>query len=553
MITPQNLAQQLDLVVGLWAEAGVVHWVVSPGSRNAPIVAALLRNPVMELHASPDERSAAFVALGIAQTLRYPAAFLCTSGTALVNAFPAVCEAYYQRIPLMIVSADRPEHLIDQWDGQTLRQKGIFGSYSRFDVHLNPRLVPPGEYSKFIYPAVECSIAPIPGPTHTNIALDEPIYEGIEEQNTSNIEQYHKKDFTGLIPSFVFKAFDNSNPASILKLNEALNSFPSLKEQPKIAIVVGLNPPDQALNDTLQQIQYKLPIFADTCSHQTNIGIENWDWGLLKREIPDSLKPDLIITLGSTLLSKPLKLKLQQWKSAHIHVGLYNEVGDPFQTKPLHWVGHEADFIETLRIAICSNENWEKLSETWLQDWQNFIDGQTLNPKELGDPFENELNWVRHFVGQLQSTDILQVGNSMSIRYVSWSQTQARIYANRGVSGIDGCLSTAVGCALANRDSRVYVVLGDVSAVYDSNALWMNFPSNLSVIILNNSGGRIFDWIQGPNQFSKLRPFVHNPKTFDFKSLSEFYQLPYTSLSISNTDEIQQVLNKFTGGIIDVK
>ena len=185
------LSERLDYIVALFQEAGITHWFVSPGSRNAPIVAALIRNGHFKLHSFPDERSSAFAAMGSALKHQYPAAFLCTSGSALANAYPAVLEAYYQRVPLLIVSADRPEDRIDQWDGQTIRQKNFFGNYVRGSYHLDARSESTLSSNQGIYDCIRQGLEGIPGPTHINISLSEPIYEGIETLKKANLAIAH--------------------------------------------------------------------------------------------------------------------------------------------------------------------------------------------------------------------------------------------------------------------------------------------------------------------------------------------------------------------------
>jgi 2-succinyl-5-enolpyruvyl-6-hydroxy-3-cyclohexene-1-carboxylate synthase len=541
MEIPQ-LSHNLDYITQLWEEAGIFHWVVSPGSRNAPIVAALLKNKSFTLHSAPDERSGAFVALGIAQSHRYPAAFLCTSGTALVNAYSAVCEAFYQRIPLLIVSADRPEHLIDQWDGQTLRQQGIFGTYSRESIHLNARNLHFTECASQVYRLIQTSILPIPGPVHINIALDEPIYEGVADIPSTKIP----------IPSFVFKEFQQNQAPTIEKLNEIFDTL--LVSTPKIAVVIGHYTPNKSVSDVLNRLQHTLPIFADVCSHQSEYGLANWDWGLLKRDIPDALKPDLLITLGTTVLSKPLKQKLKDWKPRHLHLGIYEEVGDPFQTQPLHWKGFESDQLETILIAIDQNPEWKNNVTGFRKNWADYISQQSLTHQNIPQPFSNELQWINELLQQINAENhIIQLGNSMPIRYASWSTpTAAAVYANRGVSGIDGSISTAIGTAYANPNKHVFAVVGDVSTVYDSNAFWMDFPTNLTVVVINNQGGRIFDWISGPNQFPPLKPFIHTPKTFDFSKIADFFKVPYRQLSISDFKKSVQSTLTLSSSIVEL-
>lgn len=555
------LSERLDYLAALFHEAGIDNWFVSPGSRNAPIVAALSRSEAFNLHSFPDERACAFAAMGFGLKTRYPAAFLCTSGSALANAYPAVLEAYYQRIPLIIVSADRPENRIDQWDGQTIRQAQFFGNYVRHSFHFDARSISQESLIEGIFSSIKGSVEGIPGPIHINIALSEPIYEGINSildpnqlaseapQKPLNISAF--SDLNQLatetsqtplnIPAFVHKG-----PSYPPVFPEDIREIITHK---KIMLVIGMHAESALLSEVLRKLQPFLPIFCDVSSGQTEYGLDAWDWGLFRREIPESLKPDVLITMGMGIVSKSLKQALTQWKPQHIHVGMHNEVGDPFISQPQHWIAHEADFAEALYQIVHkttqTTDSFQEKNQTSAQPldapenykrhWESFLQEQTLSPLNLGSPFDSEFLFIKALFSSLTHEDRLHLGNSMTVRYGSWAgKTRARVCSNRGVSGIDGCLSTAVGDAIANPDNSVWVVLGDVSSVYDSNALWTDLPPNLSIVILNNSGGRIFDFIKGPNELPAIRDYIHTPRTFDFGKLAAFYNVEYVTYTLEH-------------------
>jgi 2-succinyl-5-enolpyruvyl-6-hydroxy-3-cyclohexene-1-carboxylate synthase len=499
------LGSRLNDIVQLLAEIGIREVVVSPGSRNAPLVAAFIKNGHFQLHSSPDERSAAFAAMGMSLKNQYPALFICTSGSALVNAYPAVLEAYYQRIPLWILSADRPEHLIDQWDGQTIRQNGIFVPNVRAQIHINARETSFPHIQESLYACAQKGLVPIPGPVHVNIALSDPIYEGIGSQQ--HAEQ--------ILP-FVYKA-----PIIPKVSPEMLKPYHRFQ---KIAILIGHQAPSTLLSLVLEEIQHHLPVFSDIGSSQVQRGLHSWDWGLLKRDIPEDLAPDLLISIGTTILSKPLKEFLRKSKPKHIHLGLEPEVGDPFFTHPIHIPCVPADFLQGLLE--------QELPKDYVYQWQTFLSETPLTVHDLPEPFRSELDWMQHFFAARTEQDQVHVGNSMPVRYASWSMpTQAAVYCNRGVSGIDGCLSTAIGFAKADPKQQVYCIVGDITAIYDSNALWMELPKNFTLVIFNNKGGRIFDWIEGPQQMDALQPYIHTPHHFEFSALMAFYQIPHRIFS----------------------
>jgi 2-succinyl-5-enolpyruvyl-6-hydroxy-3-cyclohexene-1-carboxylate synthase len=531
------LSDRLDYIAALFQEADILHWFISPGSRNAPIVAALLRNGHFQLHSFPDERACAFAAMGHALLEQHPAAFLCTSGSALANAYPAVLESYYQRVPLLIVSADRPANRIDQWDGQTIRQQDFFGTYARGSFQIDVRHDPQNVISKGLYDCIRAAITKIPGPAHINLALSEPIYEGVHQLPEKTID----------VPAFTYLA-----PPFEPVFTESLKPYIQGK---KVALLIGQHTQSPLLNSVLNNLQDHLPLFADVTSLQLTVGFDAWDWNIYGRDIPDELAPDLIITMGMGLISKPMKEALTRWKPQHLHVGLHTEIGDPFQTEPQAWICHEADFAGAL-YELYTTEAIPHTSKLYKEQWQTFLEAQPLKVSQLDPPFAEEATFVAAVFSHLNEDCHLHLGNSMTVRYGSWAgKTRAHVFSNRGVSGIDGCLSTAIGDALANPTRHVIAILGDVSSVYDSNALWTDFPPNFHVFILNNSGGRIFDFIKGPNALPELRTFIHTPRSFDFQKMAEFYALTYakrtfgvalaeadTLLSVDNTYQITELI-----------
>lgn len=505
-----RLDQKLQAIVSQLKLVGMRHVVVSPGSRNAPLVAAFLKESHFELHSFPDERSAAFAAMGMCQSTQKPCGFVCTSGTALVNAFPAVCEAYYQRMPLYVISADRPEEWIDQWDGQTIRQQNIFGSYVRKFKHLNAREIHSTKELKLdLHNPLEPS-----GPVHLNIALSEPIYEGI----SGNIS----------IPTETQYIATNTHPRVVTEVDLPFE----VNHQTSLLILIGQQPHSEGISILLKELTQKVPVLSDVCSGQFDCGIQQWDGSLLSGNQNPSLIPDILVTLGTATLSKSLKSLLREHKPRkHYHVSEYSEIGDPFQTQP-EWIqSNEVAFLSTLNKEIQSKS---KLLEVWT----DFVKTNTLNTQNWRSPFQSEFYWVKSLMSELSKKDILQLGNSMTIRYASWAgTTKAKIYSNRGVNGIDGSLSTAVGYAKSTPQQTVFVVLGDISAIYDSNALWTDLPDNIRIAVINNGGGRIFDWIDGPNQFEKLRKFIHTPHQKSLESLAKFYGIDYAQFKIEDIAE----------------
>lgn len=517
------LGKQLSIIAQYFADCGVEDWVISPGSRNAPIVAALIKNGSFNFYSSPDERSAAFTAMGMAISSSTPAAFLCTSGSALSNAYPAVLESYYSRVPLLIVSADRPEELIDQWDGQTIRQKNFFGNYVRSFAHINARYDDLQNSNQNIIKCISNSTGPISGPVHINIALSEPIYEGIEDQEQS-VSQISNVNSDKLPQEY--------------KLDHNLSS--EIRSNKQIALIIGQGFRKNDVATVLESLANKIPVFTDITSGYSEIGLSNWDWGLLKRTIPENLKPDLIITLGMGIISKPLKMAMRKWRPEHLHVSKDSEIGDPFQTQPKHLSFNDLNFLKDLNHLLTDHEI------NFLNNWNSFIESQNLKPEDLPTPYNLELRFVQDLINTSDNNYHLHFGNSMSVRYASWSiKGSARIFSNRGVSGIDGCISTALGDAFANPDKKIIAIAGDITSLYDANSFWGDWPNNFHLIILNNHGGAIFDWIEGPNKLQELRKFIHTPHSKSFNYLAQLHNKSFQKIELqSQTITLSEILNK---------
>jgi 2-succinyl-5-enolpyruvyl-6-hydroxy-3-cyclohexene-1-carboxylate synthase len=523
---------QLDYIVCLLADAGVTRWMVSPGSRNAPLVASMVKHGGFDLHSFPDERVAAFAALGAAQGQRYPVGVICTSGTAAANLYPAVCEAYYQRIPLLALTADRPPELIDQWDGQTIHQNNLFHPHTQGNFNL-PTIAPSNNLpttllslQTLLQTAIAQTLYPVPGPVHINIPLRDPIYADVTAP------------FQHIAPTKPF-LLHHPTPPPVNETDASQWISHTNPQQPRILIVVGMHHPQTELSLALQSLQTRLPILTDIVSQQHAQGLPQWDRAFLGGAPGDGLRPDILITLGMGVVSKPLKLWLKSQKpKKHFHISpLQAPVGDPFHTHPEHLQHHEVDALFAIEQVIdqaIDKSSPAEISNSYLYDWTAWINHQlnqesSLLPSRIGEVYQREFAVVNDLLSSCDARFTIHMGNSMSIRYASWAkQSEARIYANRGTSGIDGSLSTAVGYAMVNPDTHCVTILGDVSAIYDAHALWTNqLPNNLSIVVLNNRGGQIFNWIGGPKDVPALMPLIETPHNYDFKHLCDLYQIQY--------------------------
>lgn len=525
-LTGFNKRMQIAInhIAAACAAADIKHAIICPGSRNAPLTMAFARHPDIECYSVVDERSAGFIALGMAQRSTEPVVLICTSGSAVVNFYPAVVEAYYQRIPLLVITADRPPEMIDQWDGQTLHQNNIFGkhvkaSYTLPDVYNKPEI-----FSGITLKAYEDAMRDKEGPVHINVPLREPLYDTIGEEF-----DYPEIDIKS-------ESEANEQEINILTIEEAF------KTTEKVLIFNGANSLNINSILALSLINNKAVVLSDVVSslHKAS-NIDYWDFLLSKKEILGELVPDILITTGTSTVSKNLKLFLREYKPKHhFHISPTGDVADPFQTQPYLVKGELHLVLDKLK--------WENKSNIYFDLWKKWdrkISSSTTT--YFSDIDFGEFSSVKKIIEALPEKSFLQLANSMAVRWANLlgvSKNIVRVNSNRGVSGIDGCTSTAVGAAFMAGNETVTLITGDVAFFYDSNALWNKFaPANLRVIILNNSGGGIFRLIEGPQQMPELGEFLETQHQRNAALLAKDMNVEYAAAN--NYEELEQELKEF--------
>lgn len=522
---------------------GVSNVIICPGSRSAPLVYAFTRNSHFTCYSITDERSAGFIALGIAQQTQKPVVLICTSGTAVVNFFPAIAEAYYQNIPLLILSADRPPEYLNQQDGQMIMQKGVFGKHvlgshellcfeeNKIDYKLTERIVAQ---------ALEEAIAEKgKGPVHINVPLREPLYD-IPEFVSIPAIQPRKSRLKGetAIPLPHFEQFSNAWSKSKKKML-LIGGFPASKELKNI--IASLN----KKNDII--------IITDVCSNQNEFcNVSNYDFllKLLGKNIPREFTPDFILSLGGPLVSKSLYKWLKEIK-VPFHFRLQS-AAEPIDTYGNLTHLLEADILAYLEAFCSLGIKTENVDTDYFEAWTK-LNGST---KSILQNFHKKEIWcepsvVNAILNFIPKESLLHIGNSSAIRWVSWNgfnQENINIYCNRGTSGIDGCLSTAIGAALAEPEKRVFALIGDITFLYDEHALWnSSLPPNLKIMVINNKGGNIFNWIDGPSQHPKELNFFTTPQTREVKLVCESYHIKHTV--IKNFETLEAFFTNQTLGI----
>ena len=508
-------------LVEILAKNKIFNVVISPGSRNAPITIALSRHPLIKVNLIHDERVAAFVAIGMADELKKPVAIVCTSGSAPLNYAPAVAEAYYRQVPLLVITADRPAHLIDQGDGQCIRQDGIYANFIKAAFKM-PEHVESGREIEKAIAVIEQTIQAVSstpnGPVHLNVPLNEPLYEINEFRATYPINQVEVLPFISNV--------------GMEKQNELLEIWN--KTEKKLIIIGQLND-GQDIKPFIDLIaeQRSVAILVENTSNLQNFqrychNIDRTLAMITEEEIGD-YEPQLILQIGGAIVSKKIKAFLRKAKVIHNwRLGFHLIHEDTFLSK-----------TETLEIAPnkllqalsdqedTTNSNFANLWKTKdllsLAQHQNFI--------EMA-PF-SDLLVFDFLLDTLPENSALQMGNSSVVRYCQLFNPirGVKYFGNRGVSGIDGSTSTAVGMAIANPTQLVVLITGDISFFYDSNGLWVNeIPNNLRIFLVNNNGGGIFNILPGSRNAAENKLFVA-PHQANAKGICEAFQINYQVVS----------------------
>ena len=502
---PKNELAQL--VIASCVANSIEHVVISPGSRNAPLTIGFTNHPTIKTYSIVDERCAAFFALGIAQQTRKPVAVICTSGSALLNYYPAVAEAFYSDIPFIVITADRPKHLIDIGDGQTIRQENVFENHILDSVNLK------GEATNnlnVLQNAFKNAILK-KGPIHINVPFDEPLYEVTDEILTLDQSQFE----IGETP---------------LNVDE-LQKFATIwNESSKKMVLVGTNFPDELLQRQLNKIieDDSVIVLTETTSnlyHASFIsGIDSTIFPLTNAEL-ELLKPDILLTFGGMIVSKKVKQFLRKYQPKHHWHVDSKKANDTFFCLNNHFkISPQLFFSQFFFLTKKRDSNYQKM---WQQIKRNRIQ---KHQEFLVDCKYSDLKILESVLESIPDNVQLQLGNSSIIRYSQLFNLNKtlKIFCNRGTSGIDGSTSTAIGAASID-DGQTIFITGDVSFFYDSNALWnSNIKNNFRIIIVNNNGGGIFKFIPGPKKTNALSYF-ETPHGLTAKHLAVMHGFEYNS------------------------
>lgn len=510
MIYPKiPLAQS---IIEICLTKGVSNIVISPGSRNAPLIIGFVNNPKFTCYSIADERSAAFFALGIAQQIKKPVAVICTSGSALLNYYPAFAEAFYSQISLVVISADRPLHKIDIGDGQTIRQEKVFEKHSLYNANLVEG--DSSENDSKISEAIATSIAK-KGPVHINVPFEEPLYETVSEL------------------SIVVNSTASANATPFVSTANWIEFASIWNTSKKKLVLVGVNEPNAIAASVVDFLanDASVVVMTETTSNVHHHSfINNIDTIItpFSSDDFDVFQPEILITFGGMLVSKRIKAALRKYQPKH------------------HW---HIDSLRAYDTFGCLTKHFETDPNTFFNafirllqpiesDFSDIFDAINTLRKEKHKAYLSKIPFTdfKVFEKVIQSLPInshLQIGNSSAIRYAQLIDIHPSIevYCNRGTSGIDGSTSTAIGAAVAN-DKQTVLITGDISFLYDSNGLWNNYiPKNFKIILINNGGGGIFRILPGHDETPVFNTFFETSHCLTAEHLAKMYGFEYAIAS----------------------
>lgn len=505
----------------------ITNIIISPGSRNAPLTIGFASNPAFQCYSIADERVAAFFALGIAQQTRKPTVLVCTSGSALLNYYPAFAEAFYSEIPLIVISADRPQSKIDIGDGQTIRQQNVFANHSLYNANLTETVSE--ENDRKINEAINTAIDK-KGPVHINAPFEEPLYETVSELSVNST------------------IFASANQMQHIDLKE-LQEFATIwNNSSKKLILVGVNEPntiDKVSIDAFAKDDSVVVMTETTSNLHHPLFINNIDTIItpFTEEDFESFRPEILITFGGMVVSKRIKGFLRKYQPKH------------------HW---HIDRLRAYDTFGCLTKHFELEANTFFTIFFTLISKTESNyfaqmnavkvlRKEKQEIYLSKIPFTdfkvfEKVIPSLPNNSQLQISNSSAIRYAQLIDIDSSIevFSNRGTSGIDGSTSTAIGAAVGNGKPTVFIT-GDIGFLYDSNALWNNYiPKNFKIILINNGGGGIFRILPGHAETPVFNTFFETSHSLTAEHLAKMYGLDYLSANdeVSLTKGLKSLYNQ---------
>ena len=578
--------EYIAALVDEFYQLGVRHAVFSPGSRSTTMAMLFTEYEGFETYMNIDERSASFMALGIAKAYKEPTVLVCTSGSAVAHYLPAMLEAQYSGVPLIVLSADRPHTLLHVGAPQTVDQQKIFGTA----VNYYEELAVPQEDHYYTYPRQVARKAYMKamdikkGPVHINVPLFEPLVPELDRKHFEAGRSPYKvfKPNYGDVFSYQNRSNNTSNPSNVSKAsnvsytknttdNNTNNSNRLLAQYKKVLILAG---PQIDVNEVESIHSFaenlQAPILADPLSnvrrwhktdaiddnHEFNINrsndtdmtqkkqfsdvvISTYDAFLADKELWPVLKPDCVIQFGQMVVSKRVQQMVASWDNVeYIEINPTMDSMNPTGKTTIHM---QASIDMFTHLYAVKNE-----SNAYLNSWQSLeVAGKAQLSTAIEEPSCFEGRTIRELQQHIPDNSQLLVANSMTIRDFDYfwfsGESDAVLYGNRGVNGIDGIVSTALG--LATNGQPTYLVTGDLSLFHDLNGLAVakTHNLNLTIILHNNDGGGIFEYLpqKGTKHFDYL---FSTSQGLDYSGAAKLYGCGHTK--ISSPDELSHVLAK---------
>lgn len=517
-------------IVNLLQQKGVKDIIISPGSRNAPLTIGFTENSFFNTYSIVDERSAAFFALGISQQTNKTSVLVCTSGSALLNYYPAVAEAFYSNIPLIIISADRPIEWINQADGQTINQNNALSNHVLKSVTLADITDETSQWynGRLLNEAINIAEQK-KGPVHINVPFEEPLYETVSK----NVIE-HKNI---LIPKI--------RPQ--LEIDELQKYADIWSNSTRKIVLVGSHKPDEQLQIQLNHLAKdpSVLIFTETISNMYGENfISNIDQLItnISEENTEKLKPQVLITLGGMLISKRIKAFLRTCNMYHWHIGNDIVAADTYKNlTTIFRVDTDMFFSQFFFLKKNVESNYRDF-------FLNIRDKRKKKHDDIMSKLEfSDLKVYDILMDIIPAKTQIQSSNSSVIRYLQLFDRKygQEMFCNRGTSGIEGSTSTAIGVSIYSKKPVVFIT-GDISFFYDSNALWNNYiPENFKIIIVNNGGGSIFKIIQDSSISSQFNRFFKAEHELNAEKLAHNFGFKYIRV------DAKKDLEKSLYGFID--
>jgi 2-succinyl-5-enolpyruvyl-6-hydroxy-3-cyclohexene-1-carboxylate synthase len=529
--------------------------VISPGSRNAPLTIDFTEDPYFSCFSIVDERSAAFFALGIAQQLREPVAMVCTSGSALLNYYPAVAEAFYSGIPLVVVSADRPFYKIDVGDGQTIRQDDVFHRHIGYSANLKQDVVHATDRIKKYAPKwlegdsmeglqqriqqhndaeLNTALNVASGlklPVHVNVPFEEPLYDTVQKPVA--------------VPLVV--PMEDKEEAEL----EDIQNFAEIwNASDRKMVLVGVSPPHLIEQDFLDQLVQdpSVIVLTETTSnlHHPDFfaSIDSILAPIEKRADPkilfEKLRPEILLTFGGLVVSKKIKAFLREYKPRHHwHIDALKAY-DTFFSLNHHFKMDANLFFDQFSPRMKTKASdyfsyWNSVKTAYRKERAVYVDRI---------PF-SDMSVLHHILARIPEGYQLQLANSSTVRYAQLFDLHPslQVYCNRGTSGIDGSTSTAVGASVY-ADNPTLLITGDMSFFYDSNGLWNNYVRpDFRIVLINNHGGGIFRILPGQEDTENFQRYFETAHQMNAEHLSR--QFGFDHVSVGDEAGLTEALSDF--------